>query len=272
MLENEIKICEVDSKECHNDFINTATATGSYVLNIGDTPTAISDQDQETVHCIKTEFEKTANKTNVKIGDTVVYTLKVTNKSTVDFTDVVFFDNVPSSLEIIASNPAGITKAILASGYSAGPLAKGNSKMIQYTVRVKDCNNLHNTAYAEVHFRGKCDAVQKVRTESDSWQLHCKNPSILVEKSVDQCFVTENDSQRVYTVKITNNGDVLISDFTFNDDLAGGDYVENTTFYAKNGVNDPGNPFNHDPSQGEVVVPDLQPGDFFTIKYTVDLG
>lgn len=272
MLKNEIKICGMDPEECHNDFTNTATATGSYVLNTGDTPTTISDQDQETVHCIKTEFEKTVNKTNVKIGDTVVYTLKVTNKSTVDFTNVVFFDNVPPSLDIIGSNPAGITKAILASGYSAGPLAKGSSKMIQYTVRVKDCNNLYNTAYAEVYFRGKCAAGQKERTESDSWQLYCKNPSILVEKSVDQCYVTENDSEREYTVTITNNGNVPISDFTFDDDLAGGTYVANTTYYAKNGVDVPGNPFDHDPSNGEVVVPDLQPGDYFTIKYTVDLG
>ncbi len=274
MFDYDLEVTDVSTRPCESDFVNTATASGEYKLNENDTPTQISDYDSQTVHCIKTNFTKVANKTNVQVGDQVTYTLTVTNNSTVDFTRVVFFDSVPAGLQIVASNPAGLTAAILAAGFDAGALAKGQSKSISYTVRVNACGNLTNTAHAVVYFNGTCAETQSVTTESKTWTLRCSNPSLEVTKAVDQCYVSAGDTVRVYTVTVKNTGDVKITDFDFDDDLANGagTYVANTTFYALNGVNNPGNPFDHDPSQGEIVIPDLNPGDILTIKYSVDYG
>ncbi|WP_167957303.1 DUF7507 domain-containing protein [Anaerosporobacter faecicola] len=274
MFDYDVKAMQVSTGPCANDFINTASATGSYQLNELDTPKPIEASAEETVHCINTEFTKTANRTNVEIGDFVTYTLTVTNNSTVDFSKVVFFDTVPTNLEITASTPAGITKAMLLAGYDAGALTKGNSKTIQYTVQVKACSGLNNTAYATVYFKGSCYETEHVNTESKSWTLTCRNPEIVVEKSVDQCYVTTGDTIREYTIIVRNTGDVTIRDIVFNDNLANGagTYVPNSTYYATNGVDNPGNPFNHNPSLNQVVVPDLDAGDMFTIRYSVDYG
>ena len=271
MPDNDTLVSETSIPSPTNDFVNSATATGAYVLNEGDTPKSISQSDSEIVHSIKVPFSKKANKTNIEIGDLVTYTLTVTNNSSVDFTKVVFFDNVPTNLEIESSTPTGITKALLISGYDAGPLAKGKSISIQYIAEVKSCSGLTNTAHATVYFKGSCSSILSVTTESKSWTLTCKAPTLFVAKSVDKCYVTGNDSTRMYTVHVKNTGDIPITDFDFKDDLAGGSgtYLPTSTYYSLNSVDESSNPYNHDPSKNEVVVPDLAPGDDFKIQYSV---
>lgn len=273
MFDYEAKVPEVTTARCDGDFVSEAIATGHYKLNSNDTTMrVVTRKDNATVHCIKGIFDKAADKTNVQVGELVTYTLAVTNSSSVDFIKVVFYESISQSLEMTSSIPEGITRENLASGYELGDLAKGETKNIQYTVKVSDDEVIQSEGYAKVCFRGTCGDTSCVTTETKSWTLHCIHPSILLEKSVDKCYVTEEETVREYTVKVTNNGDVLITALTFEDDLAGGTYVDNSTYYSINGNEDAKNPFGHDPSHCEVKIPDLAPGDYWIIRYSVNLG
>lgn len=273
MFDYDAKVPEVTTTPCEGDFVSEAIATGHYKLNSNDIMCrAVTRKDNATVHCIKSIFDKVADKINVQVGEFVTYTLTVTNHSSVDFMKVVLYDVVSQSLEFTSSVPEGVTRENLASGYEMGDLVKGGTKTIQYTVKVTDGEGLHNEGYAKVCFKGTCGDTTYVTTETKPWTLHCIHPSILLEKSVDKCYVTEEETVREYTVKVTNNGDVLITALTFEDDLAGGTYVDNSTYYFVNGNEDAKNPFGHDPSHHEVKIPDLAPGDYCMIRYSVNLG
>ena len=56
---------------------------------------------------LKTDLKlvKTANKTTVKKGDTLIYTLTLNNESDVDATEVKVADNLPTSLELVNATP-----------------------------------------------------------------------------------------------------------------------------------------------------------------------
>lgn len=79
---------------------------------------------------------KTVDKTQVKSGETVIYTLTISNESTLDATGVQVTDQLPARLLYMSDDSAGAYNAT--SGiWDAGTVTKGTSKTVKITVKVQ---------------------------------------------------------------------------------------------------------------------------------------
>lgn len=82
------------------------------------------------------KLTKVADKTTVKPGDTVVYTLTVTNESDVAATGVEVTEQLPAGVEYVSDDSAG-AYANATGIWTVGDLAKGESKILKITVTVQ---------------------------------------------------------------------------------------------------------------------------------------
>ncbi len=148
---------------------------------------------------------KTADKTaNVKAGDTITYTITVTNNGNVDLTGVVVTDEL-----------VGFTS-------EAFDLAKGKTKTFTktYTVTEDDlvAGKVENVASATA--KGPKDETvdatsDKVVTETEPVAYGLK-----VEKTAAKGSYAAGDTI-TYTIKVTNTGNTTVSDITVADNKTG---------------------------------------------------
>ena len=76
------------------------------------------------------------DKASVKPGDTVIYSVTVTNESSTDATGVQVSDALPARMLYVSDDSAGaynVTSGI----WQVGNLAKGETKTLQLTVTIQ---------------------------------------------------------------------------------------------------------------------------------------
>ncbi|MBN2851341.1 MAG: DUF11 domain-containing protein [Clostridia bacterium] len=201
----------------NEEFTNNATAYGTY--GIKDLfETTISDTDTETVHVIIFTAEpaitlvKTADVSSGFVGDTVNYTLTVLNTGNVDLTGITLSD---PALGLIDFGPFD-----LAQGESY-VLDTGLSHVL--TLDDLTAGEFVNNAKATVTFD------EEVYEAADSYTVHVMgSPSISVSKQTDK-NTYEVGENVLYTITVTNNGNVTLTDVSVNDPLLGGLLVNGIT-------------------------------------------
>jgi hypothetical protein len=131
-------------------------------------------------------------------GDSVTYTFKVTNTGKADLFNVAVDDDVLGHIGDIASLPVG-TSQTLTKAYTV-PVGK---KDIVNTVTA--CGR---------------DASKVEVCDTDNHKLHPIHPAIAIVKTANP--VSVNPGQSVtYTYKVTNTGDVDLTNVTVDDDILG---------------------------------------------------
>jgi uncharacterized membrane protein len=189
-----------DSQTLTKDFVvpagtsvdNTVTACGTDPLNL-----KVCDDDHH--HLVIVHPGITIVKSGpaiAHVGDTVTYTFAVTNTGDNALTNVQVTDDKLGSIGTIAS------------------LAVNETKTLSKTYVVPDVPAVDNTATA-------CgtDALAKQVCDDDHHHLVPIHPSILVEKSGP---ATSHVGDTVtYTFKVTNTGDVDLTNLAVNDDKIG---------------------------------------------------
>ena len=115
---------------------NAGVAEISFTVgNMGENNPAL-DVGYRTAPTTDLALSKTVDKTTVKPGETVVYTLTATNQSAVDATGVQVTDQLPSNLQYISDDSAGAYD--FNSGiWSLGTVTAGQSKTLSITAIVK---------------------------------------------------------------------------------------------------------------------------------------
>ena len=110
-----------------NDGQGTADANSNLTVDFGVVPPVLKTDLQLT---------KTVDKASVKPGDTVIYSVTVTNESSTDATGVQVSDALPARMLYVSDDSAGaynVTSGI----WQVGNLAKGETKTLQLTVTIQ---------------------------------------------------------------------------------------------------------------------------------------
>ena len=135
-----------------------------------------------------------------RVGDTITYTITVTNVGATTLTDVEAFD--PLLGGVVGTVPM---------------LAPGDSETFypQYTVMADDDDPLPNLVLAT-----GTDLLQDIVSDEDEWSVDIVHPAFTLTKNVSPEDILAGDGV-VYTYTVTNTGDVPLSGLTLDDDKLG---------------------------------------------------
>jgi len=153
-------------------------------------------------------LKKTADKTSFSaVGDSITYTFDVTNTGNVTLTDVAVNDPMLGS-----TPPAGCTWATIAAGISESCTAT-------YAVTQADLDKGSVTNAASVAGNpptgGPTDGTDTVTVPADD------QPGVSMAKTADKTSFSAVGDIITYTFKVTNTGNVTLTDVAVNDPMLG---------------------------------------------------
>ncbi|WPR73990.1 gliding motility-associated C-terminal domain-containing protein [Algoriphagus sp. NG3] len=188
----------------NTNLVNTATATG-----VTTTDETVSDTDNARVYVVGTpaiEIDKTADPlTFDEAGETITYTLVVTNLGNVTLTDVTVVDPLTSTNQLVDN----------------GVLDPEESKTVTstYVVTQDDLDQGFITNTAIVTGLDPDDGTVE---DSDDAQVHgLRAGAIGVVKTANQLTFDEAGNELVYTITVSNEGNVTLTDVEVTDPLTG---------------------------------------------------
>ena len=163
------------------------------------------------------KIEKTADKEVYKVGETIVYTLKVTNNGNVALHNVVVTDSLDGTFDAHEKATIDGNKATIAE-------MKANETItLTYRVEVpadsKDGDKVHNVANVttdeKVTDEDDVDVTIEVPEEPP-----VDVPSVKIDKTADKATYNVGETI-VYTIKVTNNGNVVLHNVVVTDSMEG---------------------------------------------------
>jgi hypothetical protein len=195
-------------------FNNTASVSCSPI----GFPNVLTDSDSASVNLFQPsiEFDKSVDSDLSKVGDSVTYTLTLTNTSSADTPDLEC---------TITDEKLGIDKDVT--------LASGAKEVTEesYTIQTGDSDPFVNTANVSC----SPDGFTNILTDSDSESVDLFQPSIEFDKSVDSDLSKVGDSV-TYTLTLTNtsSADTPNLECTITDEALGIDKDVTLASGAKN--------------------------------------
>ncbi|WP_308634148.1 DUF7507 domain-containing protein [Paenibacillus silvisoli] len=245
-------------------------ATGSFSYTLPDNRTlngsTLSNTLTFPVSSPDVEVVKTALLSAVTIGDTLTYSIAVTNSGIAPVDNVIFADPIPAGTSFLSGsvtiNTVPQQNANPAAGFSLGPIAPNDTVVVTFSVTVTavPSGELVSNRSSVSFTSGAFSAV----TFSNTVTTPVYQPVITLVKTANQTIASVG-STVVYRVTVTNSGNypttVTITDPT----PAGTTYVQNSV--VVNGLPQAG----ADPALGYsigVVAPGTS--SFTTFEYTVD--
>lgn len=94
-------------------------------------------------------IRKTADRSTASVGDTIVYTVTVTNDGQLDATDVKVTDELPRGLEVVSTRPAATTTAYGDLTWVLPGIAAGATATVTVTARLVAPQDTTNRAFVE---------------------------------------------------------------------------------------------------------------------------
>ncbi len=260
-------IKEITCDPC-GPFINLAAADGKYIDHCnGGGVQFLHAESSVRVDCVKAFIGKLADKACAQVGDKIHYTITYQNESSVDVQNVVIFDNISPKTTLVPGSivPAPQPGETLETGISCGDVPMGGSVTLEFDCTVNDgeTGQIDNSTWSTYSFIDVQSNQQDLTTNTDHALTLIVNPCLSIEKFADKTFVTYNSEEVVYTLVVTNCGDVGLNDIVVTDTIPEGmKYKPHSTY--KNTVG----PTNEDPENG-ITIGNLGPGESYTIKFTV---
>ena len=155
----------------------------------------------------KVSITKTSDKEVYKNGETIVYTIKVTNTGETTLTNVI----VTESLNGTFDNQDGIK--VNGNIVTIDSMNVGESKTLTYRVAVpansKDGDIIKNTVNVTTNEGVKDEAKKDVKVEVPITPKD--NPSLAIVKTSDKATYYPNETI-TYTIKVTNDGNIDLKD------------------------------------------------------------
>lgn len=244
---------------------NQASISFSFTLPGGRTVTgsAVSNTATVQVSAPDVTLVKTASIASAVVGDSVNYTVTVTNDGIAPVDNVVFSDPLPALAAFVPGsvsvNGSPLSGANPETGFAVGTIAPGGTATIRFSVIVTglpDPASLSNRA--SVSFTsGAFSAV----SYSNTLVTPVFQPIITLQKLADTANVTVGNTVN-YTVTVANSGNLPAVVTVFDPPPTGASFVENSVLV--NGVPQPG----ADPSAG-ILIGTVQPGQTQTVAVTL---
>jgi len=201
--------------------VEETKAPKGYLLNkeATDTFTILEDGQKEEFTYENTRenpslaVEKTADKTQYLPGETVTYTINVTNDGNVDLKGINLDD-------VFSKNDVVLEQQLTVEGYEgAFDLAIGKTKSFTYQFVIPE-EDLSDTTYKNVVFTTTSD----ISDESEVVIVVDPTYAITIKKTADKKEATVGDTV-TYTIVVTNTGNKALTNVVVKDDMIGLDTV-----------------------------------------------
>ncbi len=177
--------------------------------------------EQPDVLATVTDFAKTADKSAALPGDTITYTLTLTNRGTMPLDTVQFVDSLPVGLTLVSGSivPAPETGERLETGISVGSLNSGASVSLRYraTVNSNVTEPITNRAVADYTYRTAVGGpiIREVAVSNDSLvQIPAVRP--ILQITVSPSSARPGETLR-YTLTFSNTASVPLSSVVVRD-------------------------------------------------------
>ena len=162
----------------------------------------------------------------VQHGDSITYTLTVTNDGDATATDVHATDQLPAGVTFVEAT-AGCGEAAGLVTCALGDIGAEASVSVDITVTVDDtvCGSIANVAHVSAA-NETGDATENNNSNEVTNSVECEEPSppdLQVTKSSDAEGLLHEDDEFLYTITVTNVGDEVATGVTFIDELPPGD-------------------------------------------------
>lgn len=212
------------------------------------TPTVKSNSVSTTINYGSIYTVKTANKTNVGLGDTLNYTLLMKNIGSTTVRNVVVTSTIPTgtilinnSLDYDGTNIPGAIPTL----FNIGTIAVNEPHIISYKVQVTTVPGISTiTNSATVTFNYVVDpsvpAGKNTSINTAILSNYAKYPSLSVSKSINKQYFTTGETA-TYTVVINNTGTATAKNIILQDTLPDENTFVTNSVYI-NGTLTVGNP------------------------------
>lgn len=254
-----------------NPVTNIAVTNYEYIPSIGQPAvrgTSISNGAQTTIQQIDATLTKSVNVTFATIGDSITYTIQLTNNSTVPLLNAVLTDTIQSQTTYI---PGSLTVNGVPNsnnpntGIVLGTIEVGGTRIIVFNVNVNAIPTSNQiTNQSSLNYDIVLDPAQppiSKQVTSNLTNILAGTTNLLSTKTVNSTF-SEIGNTLVYTIALLNTGTLPLSNIVFTDtDPAG------TTFIPGSATIN-GAPVGADPNAG-INLADLAPSATTTVQYSV---
>ena len=209
-------------------------------------------------------------------GETLSYTLTLTNNGNVDLTTVYLKIDTPNLANYVAGSSNytrsanginhTLTDTWITDGVNFGTVPAGTNVVLKYQTTV--ASNANNDDILWSNAAAKSDQTGQVN--ANAWtRVLLKNPGLCAEKTADKLYVQKGDTV-TFTIQVCNNGNVVLHDILIGDIIHDPlQYVPgSTTFTRDNTVT----PISDGWLKDSVNIGDLNPGAVGYLKYQVTVG
>ncbi|MDG1591917.1 DUF11 domain-containing protein, partial [Bacillus cereus] len=215
---------------------------------------------------------KSVDKTFATIGDTISYTITLSNPGNVTSQNIIFTDTLPDGTTFISgtlTNDSG-TQQIgnPSNGIQIGNINPNGTAVITLNVLVTNIPSINPISnFSSVQFAHVVDPSQPAVTQtnvSNAVSTTINSAILTTQKSVDKSIISVGDTI-TYTTTITNTGNTTATNITFTSAIPA-----NTTFIPNsvkiNGVQQSG----AQPALG-VTIPNIAPGETVTVTFQANV-
>ncbi|MGR0327445.1 cell surface protein [Bacillus cereus] len=215
---------------------------------------------------------KSVNKTFATIGDTISYTITLSNPGNVTSQNIIFTDTLPDGTTFISgtlTNDSG-TQQIgnLANGIQIGNINPNGTAVITLNVLVTNIPSINPISNSSsVQFAHVVDPSQPAVSQtnvSNAVSTTINSAILTTKKSADKSIVSVGDTI-TYTTTITNTGNTAATNITFTSAIpASTTFIPNSV--TINGVQQS----SAQPALG-VNIPNIAPGETVTVTFQVNV-
>ncbi|MFF1992486.1 cell surface protein [Bacillus mycoides] len=227
---------------------NTASTTYEFTVDPGNPPvsnTASSNTTLLQINNANIISTKTANLTFADVGNTITFTLNLPNTGNAAATDVTIIDILDSNLSFIPNsftvNGQTIPNADLSTGVNIGSINGGNAAIVTFQATVttlptlNPISNFASTTYHYVVDPSQSPITTSNQSNTTTTQI---NSAILTAQKNSNAETVDIGQDIVYSVTITNSGNVSATNVIFTDLIPAGTSFEPNSF-TLNGISIP---------------------------------
>ncbi|MDB3084653.1 hypothetical protein C4097_08830 [Clostridioides difficile] len=257
----------------NNELLNTATIDYSYYVNpTGSAINTSASSNTTTIYVYDTiiSADKSVDKSIAKIGDTLNFSITITNDGNVNATNVQFLDILDSNIKLVANSVyIGTTQqtgADPSQGFSLPNIVPGTPVTVSFqaTVQTRPTGNIiYNHATITYDYTSG-ETYTGIQIKTNTTQTYVAVGELTLTKSVNKTYATEPDSL-TYTVIVKNTGSVSATSLNFKD------LAPASTVFNINSVVVDGTPqLSYDPTVGFSLT-DLAPNQYHTVTFSVNI-
>lgn len=219
---------------------NTASTTYEFTVDPGNPPvsnTASSNTTLLQINNANIISTKTANLTFADVGDTITFTLNLPNTGNTTATDVTIIDILDSNLTFVPNsftvNGQTIQNADLSTGVNIGSINGGNAAIVTFQATVTTLptlNPITNSASSTYHYVVDPNQPPTITSNQSNTTTTQINTAILTAQKSTNVSTVDIGQDIVYTVTITNSGNVSATNVIFTDLIPDGTSFEPNSF------------------------------------------